>query len=118
MPWFKASCLLLAAGIALGAFGAHGLKETLTPYLLSVYEKAVFYHLTQAVGLLVLVLLPDAGAGMNVARWLLLAGVIIFSGSLYLLAVLDQRWLGMITPIGGTCLIVAWIVAAFSYTKA
>lgn len=116
MEWLRIACLLLAAGIGLGAFGAHGLKDSLTPYLMDVYEKAVFYHITQALGLLLLSL-PTL-ENLQYARVALLAGIIIFSGSLYLLAVLDARWLGMITPIGGSCLIIGWIIAAFSISRA
>jgi uncharacterized membrane protein YgdD (TMEM256/DUF423 family) len=106
MNWNVAGALLMAAAVALGAFGAHGLRARLDPYSMGVYEKAVFYHFIHALGILLAARVP-------LACWLFLAGIALFSGSLYLLAVTGNRSLGAITPIGGVCFIAAWIVLAF-----
>jgi uncharacterized membrane protein YgdD (TMEM256/DUF423 family) len=113
-------CLLvasfaLAAAVALGAFGAHALKSRLGPDMLSVYQTAVQYHFWNALGLFALALLMlqwDAPA-LNLAAWLLLAGLILFSGSLYLLALTGARWLGAITPLGGIATIAGWLAVAW-----
>lgn len=103
----------MAAGVALGAFGAHALKSKLDQYSMAVFEKALFYHLIHAVAILAL-------AGGTIAAQLgaervatvckiLLAGIVIFSGSLYLLAITGIKMLGAITPIGGVLFIIGWI---------
>ena len=117
MNWVGIGSLLMALGVALGAFGAHGLKNRLDAYSMSVYEKAVFYHFINALGILVVALLArtsalSAGAQTRVC-WLLLIGVILFSGSLYALAISGIRVLGAITPIGGIAFIAGWLVLAY-----
>ena len=95
----------LAVAVGLGAFGAHGLKNHLDAYLMGVWEKAVFYHFIHTVMLFVLAHRQPVPRG----PWLsFFVGIVIFSGTLYLLAVTNVRWLGAITPIGGICLIVGW----------
>jgi uncharacterized membrane protein YgdD (TMEM256/DUF423 family) len=92
--------------VVLGAFGAHGLKDLLMQHgTAAIWEKAVFYHFIHAVMLFVL---AERKTFPAVAWWSFLAGIVIFSGSLYLLAVTDARWLGRITPIGGVSFIVGW----------
>ncbi len=117
MNWSVAGAILMAAAVGLGAFGAHGLRERLDAYSMGVYEKAVFYHFIHALGLLIVSFLPKTGTFPESATtWvcgLLLAGILIFSGSLYLLAVTGNRMLGAITPIGGLCFIAAWIALAW-----
>jgi uncharacterized membrane protein YgdD (TMEM256/DUF423 family) len=117
MTWSVVGAILMALGVALGAFGAHGLKARLDEYQMSVYEKAVFYHFVHALGLLVVSFLPKTGTFSEFATsWvcgLLLAGIVLFSGSLYLLAVTGNRGLGAITPIGGLCFIAAWVMLAY-----
>lgn len=106
-----AFCLALA--VALGAFGAHGLKNHLDAYLLGVWEKAVFYHFIHALGLLAIGLAARSGAVNGktalVAGWLLIAGIVLFSGSLYTLALTRVTLLGAITPLGGLAFIAAWL---------
>ena len=101
----------------MGAFGAHGLRGRLDPYSMDIYQKAVFYHFIHALGLLIVPLLirADSAGGIS-AAWissLLLAGILIFSGSLYVLALTGIRALGAITPVGGLCFIAAWVLLAF-----
>jgi len=103
----RVAAVLGALGVALGAFGAHGLKPLLVQNgTVEVWEKAVFYHFIHAVMLYVL------GSRRPLAKgpWFsMLAGIVFFSGSLYLLAYTNIRWLGAITPIGGVSFIVGWI---------
>ena len=117
MTWSSVGALLLAVAVMLGAFGAHGLRNRLDAYSMGVYEKAVFYHFIHALGLLVVSILPKTGTFSEFAtNWvcgLLLAGILIFSGSLYLLAVTGNRMLGAITPIGGVSFIAAWLLLAW-----
>jgi len=93
--------------VALGAFGAHGLKDLLaqngTP---AIWEKAVLYHFIHAV---MLFLLAERKTLPTVAWWSFLAGIVIFSGSLYLLAVTNRHWLGAVTPVGGLSLLTGWL---------
>jgi uncharacterized membrane protein YgdD (TMEM256/DUF423 family) len=107
--------LALAAAVALGAFGAHAMKSRLAPDMLAVYQTAVQYHFWHALGLfaLALLMLQSGAPALNLAGWLLLAGLILFSGSLYLLALTGARWWGAITPIGGVASIAAWLVVAW-----
>lgn len=111
----------MALGVILGAFGAHGLKNKLTPDLLAVYQTGVEYHLYHALGLILVGVLinqfPQV-AGLHTGGWLLLAGIVIFSGSLYVLAISGIRWLGAITPIGGTAFIAGWLWVAWSLARA
>ena len=111
----------LALGVVMGAFGAHSLRDRLTPALMSVYEKAVLYHLVHAVGLLIIPVFGRIGAlAANVAAriwWILLAGIVLFSGSLYVLAVSGTPWLGAVTPLGGVAFIVAWLMLAWELSR-
>jgi uncharacterized membrane protein YgdD (TMEM256/DUF423 family) len=92
--------------VALGAFGAHALKATLEASgMLDAWNKAVIYHLVHAVALVALAL---AGAGNRASYFLLAGGILLFSGSLYLMALTNVRWLGAITPLGGVCFLAGW----------
>ena len=117
MNWSATGAILLALAVILGAFGAHGLRNRLDAYSMSVWEKAVFYHFIHALGILVVSILPRTGTFSEVsAGWVatvLLIGIIIFSGSLYLLAVTGVRAMGAITPIGGVAFIVGWLLLAW-----
>ena len=100
-----AACLCFLA-VALGAFGAHALKARLQiTGLTDAWQTAVLYHFLHAIALLALAL---HGAGARAASFLLLAGIFFFSGSLYLMALTNIRWLGAITPIGGLCFLAGW----------
>ncbi|HKJ70317.1 MAG TPA: DUF423 domain-containing protein [Gammaproteobacteria bacterium] len=107
--------LLAALGVILGAFGAHGLKDRLTPDMLEVFETGVRYHLVHALGLVAVGLAAfqlGGSAWLRGAGWVMLAGLVIFPGTLYALALGGPRWLGAITPLGGTAFIVAWVLLA------
>jgi len=100
-------------GVALGAFGAHALRARLTEQLLNTWETAVQYHLVHALGLLVVGLTLLHSGPAPLLRWsagFMLAGMVLFSGSLYLLCLSGVRWLGAVTPLGGTALLVAWVL--------
>ena len=110
------SAIALAAAVALGAFGAHAMKARLAPESFAAYQTAVQYHFWHALGLLAVGILMTQWAtaqGLAWAAWLLIAGLIFFSGSLYLLALTGARWLGVVTPIGGAAFIAAWVVLAW-----
>ncbi len=114
MNWPAVAAALLAAAVGLGAFGAHGLRSRFDAYSLDVWEKAVFYHFIHAIGMLIVPALARTqaltpGAADRVC-WLLVAGILIFSGSLYTLAFTGVRTLGAITPIGGVAFIAAWLL--------
>jgi uncharacterized membrane protein YgdD (TMEM256/DUF423 family) len=117
MTWSSVGSLLLALAVILGAFGAHGLRDRLDAYSMGVYEKAVFYHFIHGLGLLMVSFLPKTGTFSEFAtNWvcgLLLAGIVIFSGSLYALAISGNRMLGAITPLGGVAFIAAWLALAW-----
>jgi uncharacterized membrane protein YgdD (TMEM256/DUF423 family) len=105
-----AACLLFCA-VAIGAFGAHALKDRLAPDLMVVFQTAVQYHFWHALGLLGVGILlaqkPDDGA-LAAAAWLLVAGLLLFSGSLYALALTGVRGFGAMTPLGGIAFLAGW----------
>ena len=101
--------------VALGAFGAHGLHDVLEKNgRHATWETAVLYHLTHAVVMLLIATLRPL---RSAAWWLMLAGIVIFSGTLYTLALTNVKWLGAITPIGGVCLLGGWLALAFGKTR-
>jgi len=114
MNWSATGAFLLALGVVLGAFGAHQLKDRLNAYSMGLWEKAVFYHFIHALGLLVVALLPRTGTFAQAAAarvcLLLAVGIVVFSGSLYALALTRQPYLGAITPIGGVSMIAGWLL--------
>lgn len=114
------SSIMMALAIAIGAFGAHGLKSIVSESLLVIYKTGVDYHFYNTLGLFaacfIMYLKPNSRK-VVIASWLILIGMIIFSFSLYLLVILNLPILGAITPIGGTLLIIAWILLAISIYK-
>jgi len=107
--WLALAAALGLSGVALGAFGAHGLRARLAAEGLATWQTAVHYHLLHAAAVLALALF-GAATGRAVA-WpagLMAAGVLLFSGSLYALALGGPRWLGPVTPIGGLCFLAGW----------
>ena len=126
MPFFIiAGAVNAAIAVAFGAFGAHALKEKLSEHYLAVWETAVQYQMFHAIGLLAVGILMSsslfgASTQLTWAGYLLLAGIIIFSGSLYVLSLSGIGILGAITPIGGVAFIAGWImliIAAIKYTN-
>ena len=104
---FRLAAALCFLAVALGAFGAHALKSTLELRgTLNTWHTAVLYHFTHAIALLLLALY---GASNRGAWWLLFAGIILFSGSLYAIALTNLLWLGPITPLGGLCFLAGWL---------
>jgi uncharacterized membrane protein YgdD (TMEM256/DUF423 family) len=102
--------------VALGAFGAHALKARLAPDLLAVFETGVRYQFYHVIGLFAVAWAIHLG-GQGAARaagWLFVAGTIVFSGSLYALALSGVRWLGAITPVGGVAFLVGWLLLAWA----
>ncbi len=102
--------------VLLGAFGAHGLKSKLSAQAMSTFQTGVEYHFYHSLGLLIVGILISQlpGMGIKVTGWLMFAGIILFSGSLYLLALTGVRQLGMVTPVGGLCFIFAWGLLAYT----
>ena len=117
MNWSATGAVLLALAVILGAFGAHGLQNRLDDYSRGVYEKAVFYHFLHAIGILVVAVLSRTGTfpqqATDTVCWCLLVGIVLFSGSLYALALTGNRALGMITPFGGLAFILGWLLLAW-----
>jgi len=115
--FLSALCAFIA--VTMGAFGAHGLKEILTTDMLAVYKTAVTYQMWHALGLGIIALLRAQNPEVNLlkyAAWAMFSGIVLFSGSLYLLSLSGLKWLGMITPLGGLCFLAAWaLVMAFSF---
>jgi len=108
--WIGVAGVLGAVGVVLGAFGAHALKARLDPSQLSSWQTAVEYHLLHAVALLALALFATAsGRAISWPAALFAAGIVLFSGSIYVLVLGGPRWLGPVTPLGGLCLIAGWV---------
>ena len=108
--------LMAFLAVALGAFAAHALKERLPPDMLNIFEVGVRYHMYHSLALLAVawtsVQWPQSNA--STAGWFFLAGIVIFSGSLYILSVTGMRWLGAITPIGGVAFLIGWLILAWA----
>ena len=97
---------LCFVAVAMGAFGAHALKAALqSSGMLDVWNKAVLYHFLHAVALVAVAL---HGAGNRATYFLFVAGIVLFSGSLYVMALTNVRWVGAITPVGGLCFLAGW----------
>ena len=110
-----------AAGVVLGAFGAHALKARLAPDVLAIWQTAVQYHFWHAlaliaIGILIALALPGS-ALLRWAGWLMVAGILLFSGSLYALALSGVRSLGAVTPFGGVAWITEWVLLAVAVWK-
>jgi uncharacterized membrane protein YgdD (TMEM256/DUF423 family) len=111
--------IFMALAVAFGAFGAHIVEGLLTPDRFDVYQTAVQYHFYHAIGLLIVgtVSFHISNKWMKWSGYSLLAGILIFSGSLYLLTLLDIGWLGAITPIGGVAFILGWLFLIIAVLK-
>jgi len=112
---FGAINAFLAVGA--GAFGAHGLKNILTPEYLAVFKTAADYQLIHGVGLILIGILSKdfASQYINASAVFMSIGIILFCGSLYVLTLSGTKWLGIITPIGGLCFLIAWLTLALNF---
>ena len=125
MPQLSRIFLLIGAAngalaVLMGAFGAHALKSRLSAEMMAVYQTGIHYHMFHALGLLAAGLLAaqlPGSASLKWSGWLMLIGIILFSGSLYLLSATGLRWLGMITPIGGLSFIAAWVLFVLAVVR-
>ena len=109
-----------ALAVLLGAFAAHGLKNRLSDYSLNVFNTATEYHFYHALGLLIVGIIMHLGISTKpagISGLLMLIGIMLFSGSLYLLALTGIKWLGAITPLGGIAFISGWIFLAIAFSK-
>jgi uncharacterized membrane protein YgdD (TMEM256/DUF423 family) len=117
MNWGATGATALAFAVIIGAFGAHGLRDRLDAYSTGVYEKAVIYHFFHALGILIVSMMPKAGyLSQTQTAWvcgLLTVGIVLFCGSLYVLAVTRIPMLGAITPFGGVSFIAGWVMLAW-----
>ena len=121
LRWFMvAGSINLFLAVALGAFGAHALKGSLPPELMAAYQTGNQYHFYHALGLLAVAaaagLFPDLRR-IRLSGMFILAGLILFSGSLYGLSLSGQRWIGVITPFGGTAFLAGWLLLAVGIWK-
>ena len=114
--FFLLGTLFALLAVAAGAFGAHALRDRLTPDLLAVFETAARYQMYHALALLAVAMAAPRvpAGGWTAAGWLFTAGIAVFCGSLYLLAFTGTRWLGAITPLGGLCFLAGWIALALA----
>jgi uncharacterized membrane protein YgdD (TMEM256/DUF423 family) len=104
--------------VALGAFGAHALRQRLTPEMLSVFEVGVRYHVYHALALFAVAWVSErSGSLAQASGWAFVLGIVLFSGSLYLLAITGTRWLGAITPLGGVAFLVGWVLFFLSLSR-
>lgn len=114
-------CLFGFVAVAAGAFGAHALKDRLPADLLAIFETGARYHLAHAVALLFAALLAGrggaAGRRARAAGWLFVAGIVVFSGSLYALALSGVRAWGAVTPVGGVAFLAGWAVLAWAVAR-
>jgi uncharacterized membrane protein YgdD (TMEM256/DUF423 family) len=109
MSWIKIAALLGFLGVALGAFGAHGLKGKVSESLLSAYQTGVLYHLLHAVALFSLALSARSiGRDITIPAAAFVAGIVLFSGSLYAMALTGITRFGVITPLGGLAFLAGW----------
>jgi len=117
--FFALGALAGFVGVALGAFAAHGLKSRLDAGMLATFEIGVRYQMYHALALLAVAWACTKwpGAWVNASGWLFVAGILVFSGSLYLLALTGVRWLGAITPLGGLAFLAGWICLAWAALK-
>ena len=116
---FLSGVFFCALSVVMGAFGAHSLKDKLSQYSMSIYDKAVFYQFFHAIAILFVAVLNKIfdTQDFSISGILLIIGILLFSGSLFILAITDMKWLGAITPIGGTLFIVGWLILFIKILK-
>jgi len=114
--FFLSGAVAAFIAVALGAFGAHSLKTKLSADMLNIFEIGVRYQMYHALGLIAVAwaMTRWPEANLNAAGWAFIVGIVVFSGSLYLLSATDIRWLGAITPIGGLAFLIGWAILVWS----
>ena len=114
--FFLSGAVAAFIAIALGAFGAHSLKTKLSADMLNIFEIGVRYQMYHALGLIAVAWATTRWpeANLNAAGWAFIVGIVVFSGSLYLLSATDIRWFGAITPIGGLAFLIGWAILIWS----
>jgi uncharacterized membrane protein YgdD (TMEM256/DUF423 family) len=117
--FFIFGCVFSFLGVAFGAFGAHALKQKLSPEMLQVFDVGVRYQMYHAFALFVVVWVLHSWniTGAAASGWWFIAGIVLFSGSLYALALSDIMWLGAVTPLGGLSFLIGWLWLAWSVWK-
>jgi len=110
----RLSAILGFVGVALGAFGAHGLRARVGPEMVEIWKTGVLYHLVHALALLGVAIAGDRVGWRRVVAGLFTAGIVVFSGSLYVLTLTSVRWLGAVTPLGGVAFLAGWAALAAS----
>lgn len=117
--FFTAGAIAAFIAVALGAFGAHSLKSKISTEMLTIFEVGVRYQIYHAFGLIAVAWATTRwpSAGLNTAGWCFIAGIVIFSGSLYLLSFTGIRWLGAVTPIGGLAFLAGWAILIWSLNR-
>jgi uncharacterized membrane protein YgdD (TMEM256/DUF423 family) len=110
MMWYRLGSIFMFTSVALGAFGAHALKNKISPAMQVVFETGVRYQVYHALGLFVVGWLSEAHPNLmvNGAGWAFVTGILLFSGSLYVLSLSGISWIGAITPIGGMAFLIGW----------
>ena len=108
--FLMAGSIFCMLSVMLGAFAAHSLKSRLSEYSLGVFKTAAEYQMVHGLALIAVAILIKWGINLSWAGGFFITGTLLFSGSLYLLALTDMKWLGPITPLGGLCFIIGWIV--------
>ncbi len=118
--WFAAGAVLSGLGVLVGACGAHGLRDRVTADMLAVFETGVRYHLIHGLAVIAVAWAASRwpSAWIGAAGWLFAAGIVVFSGSLYILAISGVRWWGAVTPIGGVCFLAGWAALAVGALRA
>jgi uncharacterized membrane protein YgdD (TMEM256/DUF423 family) len=116
MFWVRLGAVFMFLTVAFGAFGAHALKTRLSAEMLAVFETGVRYQAYHAFALFLVAWLADRSGGRTIemAGWAFTAGIVVFSGSLYLLSVTGTRWLGAITPLGGLAFLAGWALVLWA----
>lgn len=118
--FFSLGALFAGLGVVLGAFGAHALRDALTPQDLATFETGVRYQMYHALALLAVAWAGtqwEAATTVTAAGWAFVVGIVVFSGSLYTLVLTGQRWLGAVTPIGGVAFIVGWALLLWTAAR-
>ncbi|MGA9405655.1 MAG: DUF423 domain-containing protein [Bacteroidota bacterium] len=117
--FFLFGCVFSFLGVAFGAFGAHALKQRLSPEMLQIFEVGVRYQMYHAIALFIVAWALHSWniAGAVISGWWFIAGIVLFSGSLYVLALSGIKWLGAVTPLGGLSFLIGWLWLAWSVWK-